>query len=1308
MAIKIKFDLNGNPELPTIILATRSGKKLGQLDVNAESVDLSDKLNDASEFSFTLNKYVDEKITNLWDKVVDFKLVYCKEWDMWFEIKVELDEETETIKTVFCTQLGQAELSQIMLYDIHINEEGDSNWNTDKEVYKSTILYNEKDTEASLLHRLLKDKAPHYSIAHVDSTIANEQRTFSFDGTSIVDAFSEIGEEIGCLFVYNSNSDENGNIQRTISVYDLQQKCLNNDCGHRGEFTDKCPKCGSTNIKYGYGNDTLIFVTADELAAGGIELTTDTDSVKNCFKLEAGDDLMTATVRNCNPNGTDYIWYFSEDMKADMSEELVKKIESYDDLYKEYYNDKEFNIDGEFLNGYNELVTKYSVYKDDLLPITNPIKGYSSLMNAYYNVIDLALYLESSLMPSIKMEETDATKQAALLTTSSLSPVAVKTEYVKSISKSTADSSVLSMAKIIVRSTYKVEVNTSTISTDVYSDENGDYKLWEGNFIVTNYSDEEDFAVSNTIQVKVNIDEESFIKQKIDKALNKTDTDNYSISGLFEKELVTTITDDVYSFSGEFYEELKKYALNPLTSFYDACQTCIDILIEQGVGNNETWSDTEEGSDANLYEKLYMPYYNKLMAIEAEIKIREDEINLIKGVYTEDDDGNEVLVADGLATCIVKLKNEVQEYLNFEKYLGNDLWLEFCTYRREDKYTNDNYISDGLDNAKLFKRAKEFIEVAENEIFKASELQHSISTSLKNLLAIKKFKPLVDSFEVGNWIRVRIDDVIYKLRLLEYEIDYGSFDDISVEFSDITKVRNGVTDTKNVLDQAKSMATSYSSVRKQAKQGDDAKNTVNDWLSNGLNSALVQIQNNDNEEITINKSGLLGRSYNDITDSYSPEQFKLTHNIMAYTTDNWRTVSAALGKHDYEYYDANKIKQQGIDYGLSSKFVTAGYVNGSQIIGGEIYSQNYTPTTGTYMNLNDGTFNFAGGKLTYSNNELSVNGKITATSGEIGGCSISDGVLKIGNVNIGEKLTADSIDATEIKVAAANVTGTLTASQIDATSLKVKAANIEGRLTASQINTTGLIAENISGTTISGKTISGGSINIGSGNFVVDSNGKMTAKSGIFSGSLNAASGTFAGTLSAVDGTFTELSAGTSTFTPTKVTINANGQGYIVIGDPDCTYDDGTPWVDITIRPAGTEVGNVGTPTHKWDCMYARVGTISTSDRNKKQNIVNMNDTHEQLFNSLKPVTFEFVDGGSGRTHYGFISQDVEDSLADIGLTGKDFAGFCKDSYLDKDGKVITEYGLRYTEFIALNTYMIQKLNKRILELENRLQELEN
>ena len=929
MAIDINFDLVGNPEPPTIILANRNGNKLGQLKVNEESIELIEKFNDASEFSFIINKYIDDELTPLWEKVVDFKLIYCKEWDMWFEIKVELDEETETVKTVYCTQLGYAELSQIMLYDIEINTEND----IARDDYKITVLYDKEDPEASLLDRLL-EKAPHYSVAYVDPTIAKIQRTFSFDGKSISDSFQEVAEEIGCLFIYNSNSTsikDNLNIskpKRTVSVYDLQQNCR--DCGYRGEYTDICPKCGSTNIKYGYGEDTLIFATSDELASGGIQLTTDTDSVKNCFKLKAGDDLMTATVRNCNPNGTDYIWYFSDAVKEDMSKELVDKLNSYDNLYKDYYDNHESELNTNLLSEYNALVKKYEgfyntkstcincnykgVYQGvcpqcgssnilsgkNLQSIPTTIKGYSSLMNAYYNTIDFALYLKSSLMPTIEMSDTNAQEQAGLLTASALSPVAVNTANAEAISLATANSAVLSMAKIIVKSTYKVEVKTSALSND---------KVWVGNFVITNYSDENDTADSQTIKVVINNDTEAFVKQKIEKALNKEDTDDYSISGLFKKDY------------DDFCAEIKKYALNPLKSFYDACDACLNILIDQGAGNKTENSD--------LYEKLYEPYYNKSTAISEEIKIREQEIAIIEGVWDKTNENNSELITKGLQQYIEECRNNIQNALNFEKYLGKELWLELCAYRREDTYSNDNYISDGLDNAELFKRALEFYEVAQNEIYKSAELQHSISTSLNNLLAIDKFKPLVNSFQVGNWIRIQVDDKIFKLRLLEYEINFGSFDNIPVEFSDVTKIKNGITDVKSAIEQASSMATNYSYIQRQAKQGEESNNVINNWVENGLNTTQSKIVDSVDENLLFDKNGFWCRQYDPITQTYSDEQIKIVNSTIAITDDNWNTTKTAIGRF---YYIDPKTGEQKVAYGINGETIIGKLLIGENLI----------------------------------------------------------------------------------------------------------------------------------------------------------------------------------------------------------------------------------------------------------------------------------------------------------------------------------------------------------------------------------------
>lgn len=907
MAINIKFDLVGNPEPPTIILATRNGDKLGQLNVDAESIELTDKFNDASEFTFTLHKFINGKITNLWDRVVNFKLVYCKEWDTWFEITVELDEETETIKTVFCTQLGQAELSQIMLDNIEINTEKD----IERDDYKISILYDVSNPEASILHRLLKDKAPHYSVIHVDSTIAKMQRMFSFDSTSIYDAFQEIAEEIGCLFVFHSDSDENGRPRRVVSVFDLESNC--NECGHRDEFTGVCPKCGSSNINEGYGDDTTIFVTADELAEN-IQLTTNTDSVKNCFKLEAGDDLMTATIRNCNPNGTDYIWHITDAVKADMSSELVEKLESYDGDYKYYQEDYAVELDSATIDKYNNLVKKYQVYNEELEEIKTPIVGYPAIIESYYNTIDLELFLRSTLMPTVDMSGTNAKDEAEKLISRNLSPVAV--ENIEYISLATADNVVLSMAKVLVDSRYKVNIRESSF------DENTN--IWTGNFEVTNYSDEEDTAISDIAIVVVNDDYKTFVQQKIEKSLNKINSDDLSISGLFEKSQT------------EFELELKKYSLNRLGSLHNACQACIDILIEQGVGSKSTWS----GKTPDLYNDLYIVYLNKLSAIEYEISIRQDEINLISGVC----DVNGDLKIYGLQNYIEETRSFIHSELNFEKYLGSELWTEFCSFRREDKYSNNNYISDGLSNVELFDNALKFIEVAKKEIFKSAELQHSISSSLKNLLAIKKFAPLVKSFKNGNWLRILIDGEIYKLRLIEYTINYGDFDNIKVEFSDVTKLNSTARDIQGVIEQAAKMATSYDSVQKQAEKGKKSSAILDGWSQKGMDVTNTKIvQGTDNQTQTWDEHGMLFRKYDSITDDYNDTQLKIVNSTMAITDDNWKTVKTAVGEYYYFHPETEELTKA---YGINAEVLVGKLILGEQL---GIYNE-----TGSLKFNNDG------------------------------------------------------------------------------------------------------------------------------------------------------------------------------------------------------------------------------------------------------------------------------------------------------------------------------------------------------------------
>lgn len=866
MAVKIKFDSTHNVIQPTFVLSNRSGKKLGS--VPATDIVFDDNFNSNNELLFKVHKYNNGTEYQLWNQLVDLKLLWCKEYDLWFEINVEIEEENDITKVITGKSLGECELSQINLYGIEINTEDD----IAREDYEATVLYDSSNKNASLLDRIM-GKAPHYKIKHVDTSIKNIQRTFSFDGTSIYDAFQEIAKEINCIFIIDNGSNSEGKIAREISVYDLESYCL--ECGHREEFDGNCPKCGSNNVLKGYGNDTTIFVSTDNLAEN-INYSTDVESVKNCFRLEGGDDLMTATITNCNPNGSGYIWFLSDEQKKDMSEEMTEKLNEYDKTYNYYQNEYVASLNGNILKSYNELVDKYYESNKDLEKVPETVEGYSALMNAYYNTIDMYLYLNDNMMPDAAQQRTTAALQVAKLGYSSLSPVGV-TDLSK-CSSSTASSAVLAVAKTIIDSRYQVKVYDGIL----------DDNKWTGYFIVTNYSNDEDTATSPYITVLINDDLQTNIEQKLKKSLSSESDDVTNIAELFDLTLSL------------FKSEIKKYGVVRLQSFHDSCEACLNILIEQGVANKENWKNER----VNLYNLIYEPYYQKYHAIEDEIKIRESEIAIVMGIYDSDGD----LKTDGLQTLIEKEKNKIQDILDFEKYLG-DLWNDFIAYRREDTYSNDNFISDGLDNGELFTNALEFIETAKKEIFKSATLQHTITSTLKNLLSMKEFLPIVDYFSVGNWIRLRVDDNIYKLRLISYTIDYTTLDNISVQFSDVKIAKEGLSDSASAVEQAISMASSYNSISRQASQGKKSNQKLEDWVTKGLALTKMKIIDNaDNQNITWDEHGLLCKEYLPISDDYDDKQLKIINRGLYLTDDNWLTSKAGIG--DFTFYNPETGKME--------------------------------------------------------------------------------------------------------------------------------------------------------------------------------------------------------------------------------------------------------------------------------------------------------------------------------------------------------------------------------------------------------------
>lgn len=148
--------------------------------------------------------------------------------------------------------------------------------------------------------------------------------------------------------------------------------------------------------------------------------------------------------------------------------------------------------------------------------------------------------------------------------------------------------------------------------------------------------------------------------------------------------------------------------------------------------------------------------------------------------------------------------------------------------------------------------------------------------------------------------------------------------------------------------------------------------------------------------------------------------------------------------------------------------------------------------------------------------------------------------------------------------------------------------------------------------------------------------------------------------------------------------------------------------------PSKDNYMELGDEDHRWTGVYSVNCYITNcnckSDKKQKNSIEYNLEKYEDFFFKLKPTQFKFNEGTGDRYHTGFISQDVGDAIVESGLSTQDFAAFVKapkeNFTLDADDQDC-DYYLRYNEFIALNTHMIQKLYTKIDELENKIQQLE-
>ena len=192
------------------------------------------------------------------------------------------------------------------------------------------------------------------------------------------------------------------------------------------------------------------------------------------------------------------------------------------------------------------------------------------------------------------------------------------------------------------------------------------------------------------------------------------------------------------------------------------------------------------------------------------------------------------------------------------------------------------------------------------------------------------------------------------------------------------------------------MATSYGAISRQASQGQKGNTLLDTWVSDGLALTQMRIINSaKNQNVIWDKGGILCREYNDITEEYEQEQLKIINTTLAITDDNWASVKTAIGKF---YYVHPATNAETLAFGVNAETIV-----GKLLIGQEL---------GLYNSSNTLTFDHNGLIVKDKVNNPTKTITISPSSSELFKIDTTKGtVFKVddeGDIVVKGKITAHS------------------------------------------------------------------------------------------------------------------------------------------------------------------------------------------------------------------------------------------------------------------------------------------------------------
>lgn len=817
MKINHKYDIYGRTE-PSIIYLAKPGKRLycalGGIDTSTASLSL--KTNNTAELTFTVDKYINNTVTDGYEELDELMELYCD--GIWFKI---VDPPTINNDGLRETKEITAESYEIMLtqyklknFKINMGEEDSYEMmyqaTHDTNKFYQIKFYDSENEDLSFLHLVLKHAdVPGWHIGYVDNItpdddgklLPNNICNFEVDDQNVY-AFltQEAAQAYKCVFEFDT-------VNMTINVY--RPDSLGKD----------------TNVVLGFRNiQNSITISRDE------NLVTQ-------FYVEGLDDYNIDAVNFGDSVITDLSYFICEPYMDTSLQEKYNAWQSYRESRREEFINlsKEYNKNLEVLT---ELMNRVPI---DTAQTNWFGKKVEDLKDAYNANMAIIKGLEALYVDDEKNFDLEALKKShdwplyeSIMNYTLPSIVAAlqaQDETVEGFGKGNIISCVNPI--VLGQDWYMVNPGTSSFQT-IQIDDAPAYGITRG--VKVTGTNGGIYQHNISIEPSQRYTLSCFVKGSGTFYLgyNNTGEDrkniSYNITSSWTRvytsfNLTSHLIDVAFTGSSDFtvcgmqlemgdapsqfgyftqseaimkaYEtDWKLYGIAELKTKIATYDSCIKELKKNGYADGyNPLSGYEEAYFTQMHQK-YLDYLNLKDQAETALKERQAEYDAAK--KPEIQEKRNQIAKDVLLENFGKVQNKYSAFTDKETYIIKSLY-------NQSTYTNENIIITTLDStADAVDKSKVLYDDAIEELYVESHPQYTYTDDVENVYALPEFKEYHEQLAVNDFVRVGITDTNYiKLRVIEITYNPCDLDEsMEVTFSNMIQYKAKRNDYNTLLNDA--------------------------------------------------------------------------------------------------------------------------------------------------------------------------------------------------------------------------------------------------------------------------------------------------------------------------------------------------------------------------------------------------------------------------------------------------------------------------------------------------------------------------